>query len=53
MDALATTEHNTGDDKRQVGVPYWVYEKVVGKKAANVRRDPLQRVRDDGVLTGG
>ena len=30
-----------------------VYEKVVGKKAANVRRDPLQRVRDDGVPTGG
>jgi len=30
-----------------------VDEEVVGKEAANVRRDPLQRVRDDGVPTGG
>ena len=31
----------------------WVYETLVGKEAANVRRDPLQRVRDEGVPTGG
>src|SRR6266478_4585313 len=30
-----------------------VYEKVVGKKAANVRRDPLQRVRAHDVPMGG
>jgi hypothetical protein len=29
-----------------------VYEILVGKGAVNVRRDPLQRVRDDGVPTG-
>ena len=30
-----------------------VYELLVGKGTANVRRDPLQRVRDEGVPTGG
>ncbi len=44
----------------QVHLNHGVYEKVVGKKAANVRRIPvpqtgfqLQRVRDEGVPTGG
>ena len=35
-----------------MGVNARVYEQVVGKEAANVRRDPIQRVRDDGVPTG-
>ncbi len=30
-----------------------VHELLVGKGAVNVRRDPLQRVRDKSVPTGG
>ncbi len=30
-----------------------MYELLVGKGAANMRRDPLQRVRDDGMPMGG
>jgi len=41
--------------------PFWeyettpkrVYEILVGKEAVNMRRDPLQRVRDECVPTGG
>ncbi len=31
----------------------WVYEILVGKETANVRRDPLERVRENDVPMGG
>ncbi len=36
-----------------VGTWQQVYELLVGKRAVKVRRDPLQRVRDESVPMGG
>ena len=53
-----TSSCAAANEQQQASMPFpgvageWVYELLVGKGAANVRRDPLQRVREDGVPTG-
>src|SRR6266478_9633018 len=41
---LGGSRHDESEEGHDVGHPY--------KRAVNVRRDPLQRVRDNGVPTG-